>query len=61
MTTSKMEKKPAVTMDKAPEVKDPTLCTCEGVTRRWDTDGVAERDADGKTWYLCSACGKKYR
>jgi hypothetical protein len=57
-TTKKMEKQPAVVMDKTPV--DPTLCQCEGVQRRWDGDGLVET-VDGVNWYQCSACGKKYR
>ncbi len=52
---TKMEKKPAVQLDK-PKPVDPTLCQCTDVQRRWDTDGVVEPG-----WYRCSACGKKYQ
>lgn len=60
MTTTKMEKKPTVVMDKEELKVDPTLCQCAGVQRRWDGDGVVEKDKDGVTWYQCAACGKKY-
>ena len=65
--TTKMEKKPAVVLDKAKEEMppaepkeakppaEPTQCVCTDVVRRWDTDGLIEM---GK--YRCSACGKWY-
>ncbi len=55
--TTKLVKKPDVVLDKAEEkpAVDPTLCQCEGVQRRWDTDGLIEM---GK--YRCSVCGKAY-
>jgi hypothetical protein len=57
----KMERTPAVVLDKTPEEKpDPSLCQCKDVQRRWDGDGIAEK-VNGVTWYQCSACGKKYR
>ena len=61
--TTKMTRKPDVVMDKTPEPApvDPTLCQCTGVQRRYDGDGIAEREADGTTWYKCTQCGKKYR
>lgn len=58
MTTSKMEKKPAVTMDKAPEEKN-DMCQCEGVTRWYSGDG--EIKEKGETFYQCRQCGKKYK
>ncbi len=60
--STKLEKLPLVVMDATPkeEEKDPTLCQCKDVQRRWDQDGVAGKEG-GVTWYTCSACGKKYR
>lgn len=62
MTTSKMEKKPAVVLDATPKDEsetappvDPTQCQCTGVERRWDTDGLVEKGR-----YCCSVCGKWY-
>lgn len=60
-----MEKKPTVKMERTTaavkeERPDPAVCQCTDVQRRWDGDGIAAR-IDGALWYVCSACGKRYR
>lgn len=62
--TTKMEKprktkEEEITFTPAPALEeeiDASLCRCEGVQRRWDTDGLIE-----KGLYRCSVCGKGYR
>ncbi len=63
MTTSKrkLSPDPEIVIDFESEDKkpDPTRCRCEGVTRRWDIDGLIETK-DGVSTYRCSVCGKAY-
>jgi hypothetical protein len=60
-----MEKKNTTKMERAAadvkeEMPDPAICQCKDVQRRYDGDGIAERDG-ATVWYVCSACGKKYK
>lgn len=49
--------RPMPMKDPAP---DPNRCTCMGVQRRYDQDGLVEAFADKPNEYRCAVCGKRY-
>ena len=60
---TRMEKPQPHLDDDAPAVvvqqRDPRLCACVDVQRRYDGDGLVEQ-RDGTNYYCCAVCGKLY-